>query len=75
MSIALEPEAASIYCQHIPTEVAMDGNSSFLRTAKQGTKYMIVDLGGRDQTLNTFIVRRYGSDAINIQTLEVGIRH
>ncbi|XP_062603213.1 heat shock 70 kDa protein 12A-like [Saccostrea cucullata] len=44
--IALEPEAASIYCQHIPTEVGVVGTSSFLRTAKQGTKYMIVDLGG-----------------------------
>lgn len=46
LSIALEPEAASIYCQHIPTEVDVSGNTSFLRTAKQGTKYMIVDLGG-----------------------------
>lgn len=42
LSICLEPEAASIYCQHLPTE-KMD--SSFTSSA-HGTKYMVIDLGG-----------------------------
>ncbi|XP_056012678.1 heat shock 70 kDa protein 12A-like [Ostrea edulis] len=43
--IALEPEAASIYCQylHIAKE---DSASSALGVVKPGTKYMVVDLGG-----------------------------
>lgn len=46
LSIALEPEAASIFCQHLPVERAGAGNESFLKVAKSGTKYMVVDLGG-----------------------------
>ncbi|XP_056012657.1 heat shock 70 kDa protein 12A-like isoform X2 [Ostrea edulis] len=43
--IALESEAASIYCQylHIAKE---DTSSSALGVVKPGTKYMMVDLGG-----------------------------
>ncbi|CAC5371724.1 unnamed protein product [Mytilus coruscus] len=43
--ISLEPEAASIYCQHLPTE-KLSGAESGFTMAKVGTKYMIVDLGG-----------------------------
>ncbi|XP_062578755.1 heat shock 70 kDa protein 12B-like [Saccostrea cucullata] len=40
--IALEPEAASIYCQHIKTErVSTDFAKSIV-----GTKYVVVDIGG-----------------------------
>ncbi|XP_060070185.1 heat shock 70 kDa protein 12A-like [Ylistrum balloti] len=46
LSIALEPEAASIYCQNLPVERAGAGNESFLKVAKSGTKYMVLDLGG-----------------------------
>ncbi|CAG2247160.1 unnamed protein product [Mytilus edulis] len=43
--ISLEPEAASIYCQHLPTE-KLNGAESGFTMSKIGTKYMIVDLGG-----------------------------
>ncbi|CAC5380207.1 unnamed protein product [Mytilus coruscus] len=41
--IALEPEAASIFCQYLPTEKL---NGADFKMAKPGTKYMVVDLGG-----------------------------
>ncbi|CAC5408538.1 unnamed protein product [Mytilus coruscus] len=43
--ISLEPEAASIYCQHLPTE-KLSGAESGFTMSKVGTKYMIIDLGG-----------------------------
>ncbi|KAK3099348.1 hypothetical protein FSP39_003120 [Pinctada imbricata] len=46
LSIALEPEAASIHCQNLPVEKQTVGEVSFLKVVKSGTKYMIVDLGG-----------------------------
>ncbi|CAG2199170.1 unnamed protein product [Mytilus edulis] len=41
--IALEPEAASIFCQYLPTE-KLEGAD--FKMAKPGTQYMVVDLGG-----------------------------
>lgn len=48
LTICLEPEAASLYCQHLPTTKLMGnpGTQSFLSNSS-GTKYMIIDLGGR----------------------------
>ncbi|XP_052283210.1 heat shock 70 kDa protein 12A-like isoform X3 [Dreissena polymorpha] len=43
LSIALEPEAASLYCRHLP--VLCDGESSIL-TFQTGKKYLVVDAGG-----------------------------
>lgn len=43
--IALEPEAASVYCQYLPTEKLYGAETGFVMS-KPGTKYMIVDLGG-----------------------------
>lgn len=40
LKIALEPEAASIYCQTFPSPGSKD-------ITKIGAKYMVVDLGGR----------------------------
>lgn len=45
LTIALEPEAASIYCQHIPSE-KQDLSATALGVVTPGTKYMVVDLGG-----------------------------
>lgn len=42
LRIALEPEVASIYVQYLPIERV---ENSFAMT-KQGTKYMVVDIGG-----------------------------
>lgn len=43
--ISLEPEAASIYCQYLPTE-KFNGIESGFTVTDVGTKYMVVDLGG-----------------------------
>ncbi|XP_052068176.1 heat shock 70 kDa protein 12A-like isoform X2 [Mytilus californianus] len=45
LRIALEPEAASIYCQYLPTE-KLEGAEKGFTVADIGTKYMVVDLGG-----------------------------
>ncbi|XP_078325404.1 heat shock 70 kDa protein 12A-like isoform X1 [Crassostrea virginica] len=42
--IALEPEAASLYCMHLP--VHKDSENSTFGVFKSGSKYMVVDAGG-----------------------------
>jgi hypothetical protein len=44
--IALEPEAASIYCQYLPTE-KLKGAERGLSMSEEGTQYMVVDNGGK----------------------------
>ena len=44
--MALEPEAASIYCQHLHLEKDDVTDDRFMQDVKAGTKYMVVDLGG-----------------------------
>ncbi|XP_052801885.1 heat shock 70 kDa protein 12A-like [Mya arenaria] len=52
LTIALEPEAASLFCMHVPvdkmaiTGKSADRRSSEIRTFPKGTKYMVVDAGG-----------------------------
>lgn len=46
LRIALEPEAASIYCQHLPCGRIKALDDQNVEVAKVGTKYMVVDLGG-----------------------------
>ncbi|KAH3714807.1 hypothetical protein DPMN_057508 [Dreissena polymorpha] len=46
LTICLEPEAASLFCQYLPVEkFSMCGEKGF-SDSKPGTTYMIVDLGG-----------------------------
>ncbi|CAC5387187.1 unnamed protein product [Mytilus coruscus] len=45
--IALEPEAASIYCQYLPIEKLQGAEKGFCMTG-DGTQYMVVDNGGRE---------------------------
>lgn len=44
LTIALEPEAASMYCQYVAKE---DTLSPTLGVVKPGTKYILIDLGGK----------------------------
>ncbi|KAJ8297866.1 hypothetical protein KUTeg_024397 [Tegillarca granosa] len=44
--IALEPEAASIFCQNLPTEREIVDGKTVLKVGGEGTRYMIADLGG-----------------------------
>ncbi|XP_060594731.1 heat shock 70 kDa protein 12A-like [Ruditapes philippinarum] len=49
LTIALEPEAASLYCRHLPVErhVGTDTKAKFsLAKFKAGTKYLVLDAGG-----------------------------
>lgn len=46
LCIALEPEAASLFCQYLPVEKFSSGGQVGFSDAKPGTTYMIVDLGG-----------------------------
>lgn len=45
LRIALEPEAASLFCQHLPLEKLVGASKGF-DVSKPGTKYMVIDLGG-----------------------------
>jgi hypothetical protein len=44
--IALEPEAASIYCQYLPTEKIKGAERGF-SMSEEGTQYLVVDNGGK----------------------------
>ncbi|KAH3713377.1 heat shock 70 kDa protein 12A-like [Dreissena polymorpha] len=44
LTIALEPEAASIYCRHIPVEI--DGNTGLEASFRVGKKFIVLDSGG-----------------------------
>ncbi|KAL4230349.1 Heat shock 70 kDa protein 12A [Mactra antiquata] len=46
LSIALEPEAASLFCQMIPTDKIKGSEGAKFAVASPGTKYMVIDLGG-----------------------------
>lgn len=44
--LALEPEAASIYCQHLEIERGTSTTEGF-QMSKPGTKYIVLDVGGK----------------------------
>lgn len=46
--IALEPEAASLYCQHLKITKPTALKDGF-QVTEIGTKYMVVDIGGRTE--------------------------
>ncbi|KAL5012577.1 hypothetical protein ScPMuIL_011128 [Solemya velum] len=46
LDIALEPEAASIYCRHIPLQRKEKGGKTSVETFKPGSKYLVLDAGG-----------------------------
>lgn len=46
LTIALEPEAASIFCRHLSVNTTTDGSDVSISKLPTGTKYMILDAGG-----------------------------
>lgn len=46
LTIALEPEAASIHCQYLPAKDHALSLSKYLGELAVGTKYLVADLGG-----------------------------
>lgn len=51
LSIALEPEAASVYCMRRPVDMLAGADSfksgSVVGPFSKGVKYMVVDIGGK----------------------------
>lgn len=64
--IALEPEAASIYCQYLPHNKlnGIDKRLS-MTTNVYGLRYMIVDLGGISNLLMLFVILEYSTLCTN----------
>jgi hypothetical protein len=46
LSIALEPEAASIFCRHLSVEKRIDTTNVCIASFPAGTRYMVLDAGG-----------------------------
>ncbi|XP_053400254.1 heat shock 70 kDa protein 12A-like [Mercenaria mercenaria] len=46
LTIALEPEAASIYCRHLPVDATSKESKMTISNLPTGTKYMVLDAGG-----------------------------
>ncbi|XP_078325400.1 heat shock 70 kDa protein 12A-like isoform X2 [Crassostrea virginica] len=57
--IALEPEAASLYCMHLP--VHRDSENSTFGIFKSGSKYMVVDAGGGTIDITVHEVQHNGT--------------
>ena len=47
LTISLEPECASLFCQYLPVDRFCGGGEAHCRLTAPGIVYMIVDLGGR----------------------------
>lgn len=45
--IALEPEAASLFCRHLPMDKRLDKSGVSISSFSAGTKYMVLDAGGK----------------------------
>ncbi|XP_060574862.1 heat shock 70 kDa protein 12B-like isoform X2 [Ruditapes philippinarum] len=46
LTIALEPEAASIFCRHLSVDTAISGGNISIAKMPVGTRYMVLDAGG-----------------------------
>ncbi|XP_045207711.2 heat shock 70 kDa protein 12B-like [Mercenaria mercenaria] len=46
LTIVLEPEAASLYCRHLPIEAMLSGDNLLISELPTGSKYMVLDAGG-----------------------------
>ncbi|XP_052682429.1 heat shock 70 kDa protein 12A-like [Crassostrea angulata] len=57
--LALEPEAASLYCMHLP--IHKDSDNSTFGVFKSGEKYMVVDAGGGTIDITVHEVGENGS--------------
>ena len=50
LSIALEPEAASVYCKYLPID-QLAGADRDAKLFTPGSKYMVIDLGGKSKSV------------------------
>jgi hypothetical protein len=47
LTIALEPEAASLFCRHLPVEKSLGRHKVSLAKFQAGKKYLVLDAGGK----------------------------
>lgn len=48
LCLALEPEAASLFCRHLPVEKVKDADGqSALSSLAPGKRYLVLDAGGK----------------------------
>lgn len=70
LRIALEPEAASVYCQTVSAETKRPDDSS-LACIRSGVKYMVVDIGGGTTDI-TVIVKQTDGRLVEVYTASGG---
>lgn len=46
--IALEPEAASLFCKYLPIE-KLQGSEGGIGAFKPGSRYLVLDAGGKQE--------------------------
>ncbi|XP_053387922.1 heat shock 70 kDa protein 12B-like [Mercenaria mercenaria] len=60
LCIALEPEAASIYCRYLSVETSVNSTELTLQRFREGKRYMVVDAGGGTVDINVHEVDKHG---------------
>ncbi|OWF53934.1 heat shock 70 kDa protein 12B-like [Mizuhopecten yessoensis] len=59
--LALEPEAASLFCKHQPVQSMVDGEGKKMGVFRHGTKYMVLDAGGGTIDVTVHQVQKNGT--------------
>jgi hypothetical protein len=47
LTLALEPEVASLFCRHLPVEKRQGRDNMSLAKFQAGRKYLVLDAGGK----------------------------
>ncbi|XP_060567544.1 heat shock 70 kDa protein 12A-like, partial [Ruditapes philippinarum] len=61
LTIALEPEAASLFCRHLPVEKSLGRKKVSLSKFQAGKKYLVLDAGGGTIDITIHEVLRNGN--------------
>ncbi|XP_060578454.1 heat shock 70 kDa protein 12A-like [Ruditapes philippinarum] len=61
LTIALEPEAASLFCRHLPVEKSLGRDKVSLAKFQAGKKYLVLDAGGGTIDITVHEVLRNGN--------------
>ena len=72
MTIALEPEAASVYCRYLPLQATNQEQSSAISEFKVGSKYMVVDAGGEFEHM---FFKRFQLEAVLMVSVSVLVNY
>ncbi|XP_076117723.1 heat shock 70 kDa protein 12A-like isoform X1 [Mytilus galloprovincialis] len=59
--LALEPEGASLYCKHLPQCITMQGKRMTDNALENGTKYIVLDIGGGTVDVTAHEIQRDGT--------------